>query len=164
MSAEITLLFLEKRVEAAKLGASITEPYATGGEPCAPEALMADYKQVADELQGSLDELKSLNDSIDGDAELEEADKRHISTRVGTTVGEVSRAAQDFSAQIRFFEAMNPNDADKAKPILEAFDTIEKGTRDFTVADAPDEGAELAPEEGGELAPQADDDVDPMLM
>ncbi|MDC1142080.1 hypothetical protein OAU50_03240 [Planctomycetota bacterium] len=164
MSAEITLLFLEKRVEASKLGASITEPFATGGEPCAPESLIADYMQVAGELQGALDDLKTLNDSLDGDSTLEEADKKHVHSRVGTTVGEVSRAAQDFSAQIRFFEAMNPNDADKAKPALDAFDAIEKGTRDFTIPDGPDEGAELAPEEGAELAPQADDDVDPMLM
>lgn len=164
MSAEITLLFLEKRVEAAKLGASITEPYATGGEPCPPEALMADYQQVADELNGLLGDLKALSDSLDGDANLQEADKRHIHSRVGTTVGEVSRAAQDFSAQIRFFEAMNPDDAAKAKPVLDSFDAIEKATREFTAANEAEEGAELAPEEGAELAPQEDDDVDPMLM
>lgn len=160
MSAELNLLFLEKRVEAAKLCAAITEPFATGTEPANVEELIADYQQVAGALKGSYDELTALNDGLEKDKALESGDIRHVRNRIQTAVGEVARCAQDFSAQIRFFEAMNPNDAPKLKPVLDSFDEVEKGTRDFTAPDAPEEGAELAPAEEAGL----DDDVDPMLM
>lgn len=162
MSAELTLLFLEKRVEASRLCASITEPFATGSEPFEADNLAADFMQIATELGGSLSDLTKLNDGLEKDRTLEAGDIRHVRGRVATAVGEVARAAQDFSAQIRFFEAMNPNDAAKTKPALDKFDEVEKATREFTVPDAPEEGAELAPADDTGLAP--DDDVDPMLM
>ncbi|MCA8935738.1 MAG: hypothetical protein KDB68_05980 [Planctomycetes bacterium] len=163
MSAELTLLFLEKRVEASRLCASITEPFATGSEPFDADNLAGDFMQVAGELEGSLGELTKLNDGLEKDRSLEAGDIRHVRGRIATAVGEVARAAQDFSAQIRFFEAMNPNDAAKTKPALDKFDEVEKATREFTVPDeGPEEGAELAPADDTGLAP--DEDVDPMLM
>ena len=163
MSAELTLLFLEKRVEASRLCASITEPFATGTEPAEPDNLAGDFLQVTSELEGSLAELKKLNDGLEKDRTLEAGDIRHVRGRIATAVGEIARAAQDFAAQIRFFEAMNPNDAAKTKPALDKFDEIEKSTRDFTVPEGPEEGAELAPAEDTGLSPDHDD-VDPMLM
>ncbi|MBX3460620.1 MAG: hypothetical protein KF696_11765 [Planctomycetes bacterium] len=162
MSAELTLLFLEKRVEAARLCASITEPYATGSEPITPQQLADDYEQVCKELDAVYDELKKLNDSLMKDKTLEAGDIRHIRGRVATAVGEVARAAQDMAAQIRFFEAMNPGDAATTKPALEHFDRIDRGTREFTVPDEPEDGAELAPAEDTGLAKE--EDVDPMMM
>lgn len=161
MSAELNLLFLEKRVEAAKLCAAITEPFATGAEPVNVENLNADYGQVAEALRDGVEELKTLNEGLEKDKSLGAGDIRHVRGRIQTCVGEVARCAQDFAAQIRFFEAMNPGDADKVKPVLESFDEIEKSTRDFTIPDAPEEGAELAPADDTGLG---DDDVDPMLM
>lgn len=161
MSAELNLLFLEKRVEAAKLCAAITEPYATGTEPANVENLIADYEQVSGALDSSYNELKELNDGLEKDKALEAGDIRHVRNRIQICVGEVARCAQDFSAQIRFFEAMNPNDAPKLKPVLDKFDDVEKGTREFTVPDAPEDGAELAPADDTGLP---DDDADPMLM
>jgi hypothetical protein len=161
MSAELSLLFLEKRVEAARLCAAITEPFATGGEPIEASKLAADYLQVADNLEDTLKELTSLNDGLEADKNLEAGDIRHVRGRISTAVGEVARAAQDFAAQIRFFEAMNPDGAATVKPALDKFDSIEKSTRDFTVPEAPEEGAELAPADEAGLN---DDDVDPMLM
>lgn len=163
MSAELTLLYLEKRVEASRLCASITEPFATGTEPAKPEVLAGDFKQVADALDGCLGELKTLNDGLEKDNSLEAGDIRHVRGRIATAVGEVARAAQDFAAQIRFFEAMNPGDADKTKPALEKFDEVEKATREFTLPEGPEEGAELAPADDTGLSPDHDD-VDPMLM
>lgn len=162
MAAEMTLLFLEKRIEAARLCASITEPFATGSEPMNPDHLAADYMHVAEQLSESLAELRKLNDGMDKDNSLEAGDIRHLRGRAGTAVGEIARAAQDFAAQIRFFEAMNPGDAAKTKPALEKFDEVDKATRDFTIDDGPEEGSELAPADDTGLAP--DDDVDPMLM
>jgi hypothetical protein len=161
MSAELTLLFLEKRVEAARLCASVTEPRATGAEPVNPKQLAADYAHVAGELEGTLTELNKLNDGLLKDRSLEAGDIRHVRGRVATAVGEVARAAQDFAAQVRFFEAMNPADAATTKPALERFENVEKSTREFTVPDAPEEGAELAPADETGLK---DEDVDPMLM
>lgn len=163
MSAELTLLFLEKRVEAARLCASITEPFATGAEPAEADSLAADLLQVATELEGSLADLKKLDGGLEKDRTLEAGDIRHVRGRIGTAVGEVARAAQDFAAQVRFFEAMNPNDAAKTKPALDKFDEVEKATRDFTIPEGPEEGAELAPADDTGLAPEHDD-VDPMLM
>ena len=163
MSAEVTLLFLEKRVEAARLCASITEPFATGTEPAKPEVLAGDFLQVAEALASTLVDLKTLNDGLEKDNSLEAGDIRHVRGRIATAVGEVARAAQDFAAQIRFFEAMNPNDAAKTKPALDKFDEVEKATREFTVPEAPEEGAELAPADDTGLSPEHDD-VDPMLM
>ena len=163
MSAELTLLFLEKRVEASRLCASITEPFATGSEPTNGENLAADFLQVTNELEKALADLKTLNDGLEKDRALEAGDIRHVRGRIATAVGEVARAAQDFAAQIRFFEAMNPNDAAKTKPALDKFDEVEKATRDFTVPDGPEEGAELAPADDTGLSPEVDD-VDPMLM
>ncbi len=162
MSAELTLLFLEKRVEAARLCASVTEPFATGSEPADAKALAADYAQVGDELDSAYLDLSTLNDSLLKDKSLEAGDIRHLRGRIATAVGEVARAAQDFSAQIRFFEAMNPGDAATTKPALERFEATEKKTREFTVPDAPEDGAELAPAEDTGLP--TDSDVDPMLM
>jgi hypothetical protein len=161
MSAELTLLFLEKRVEAARLCASVTEPHATGQEPTDGKQLAADYSFVAKQLEGTYADLKKLDDSLLKDKSLEAGDIRHIRGRLATAVGEVARAAQDFSAQIRFFEAMNPNDAATTKPALDHFENIEKSTRDFTIPEAPEEGAELAPADDTGLK---DEDVDPMLM
>ncbi|MCA8914205.1 MAG: hypothetical protein KDB90_02245 [Planctomycetes bacterium] len=163
MSAELTLLFLEKRVEASRLCASITEPFATGSEPVTPDDLSADFMQIVKEMEQTLAELKKLNAGLEKDRALEAGDIRHVRGRIETAMVEVARAAQDFSAQIRFFEAMNPNDAAKTKPALDKFDEIEKSTRDFTVTEGPEEGAELAPAEDTGLSPDHDD-VDPMLM
>lgn len=162
MSAELTLLFLEKRVEAARLCAAVTEPYATGSEPADAKRLAGDYKLVADKLAESYAELSKLNDGLIKDKALEAADIRHLRGRISTAVGEVARASQDFAAQIRFFEAMNPNDAATTKKPLQQFENIEKSTREFTTPEAPEEGAELAPAEDTGLAPE--EDVDPMLM
>jgi hypothetical protein len=162
MSSEITLLFLEKRVEAAKLSASITEPAATGSEPADADGLSADFKQISGELSKALNELKKLNGGLEKDNKLEAGDIRHLRGRIEIAVGEIARAAQDFTAQIRFFEAMNPGDAAKTKPALESFDKVEKDTREMTVKDTEDE-AELAPAEDTGMD-KSHDDVDPMLM
>lgn len=162
MSSEITLLFLEKRVEAAKLSASITEPFATGSEPTDGAALAADFKQISGELGKALAELKKLNGGLEKDNKLEAGDIRHLRGRIETAVGEIARAAQDFSAQIRFFEAMNPGDAAKTKPALDSFDEVEKATRELA-SQEPEDGAELAPADDTGLSPDHDD-VDPMLM
>lgn len=162
MSAELTLLFMEKRVEAARLCAAVTEPYATGSEPADAKRLAADYKLVADKLAESYAELSKLNDGLIKDKALEAADIRLLSGRIATAVSEVARAAQDFAAQIRFFEAMNPGDAATTRKALAQFEDIEKATREFTAPEAPEEGAELAPADDTGLA--VDEDVDPMLM
>ena len=156
MSAELTLLFLEKRVEASRLCASITEPFATGSEPVTPDDLSADFMQIVKEMEQTLAELKKLNAGLEKDRALEAGDIRHVRGRIETAMVEVARAAQDFSAQIRFFEAMNPNDAAKTKPALDKFDEIEKSTRDFTVTEGPEEGAELAPADwsGADVDPE----------
>lgn len=164
MSAEMQLLFLEKKVEAARLCASITEPVATGSEPGDHGLLAADYLHVATQLGAALAELKLLNDGLDKDRTLEAGDLRHLRGRIGTAVGEVARASQDFAAQIRFFEAMNPSDAAKTKPALDKFDEVDKATREITVPDVPDEDAELAPAEDTGLAPEASAEEDPMMM
>ncbi len=158
MSAEIDLLFLEKRVEAARLGASLTEPVATGSVEGSAEQLSASYDRLATALHDAYNDLKSLHDSIDGDKDLDVADARHLKQRVSTCVGEVARASQDFAAQIRFFEAMNPNDAATVKPQLDKFDNVDKATREFTVSDVPEDGAEITPEA------EPEPDIDPMLM
>ncbi|MBK8207464.1 MAG: hypothetical protein IPK87_11870 [Planctomycetes bacterium] len=162
MSAELTLLFLEKRVEASRLCASITEPFATGSEPVKPQQLADDYEQVCQELEGTYEDLKKLNDGLLKDKTLEAGDIRHLRGRIATAVTEVARAAQDMAAQIRFFEAMNPNDAATTKPALDHFDRIDKSTREFTVPDEPEDGAELAPAEDTGMAHE--EDVDPMMM
>jgi hypothetical protein len=162
MSSELTLLFLEKRVEAAKLSASLTEPVATGSEPGDAESLSADFKQIAGELGKALSELKKLNGGLEKDNKLEAGDIRHLRGRIEIAVGEIARAAQDFTAQIRFFEAMNPGDAAKTKPALDSFDKVEKDTRDITSKE-PEEGAELAPADDTGMSPEHDE-VDPMLM
>jgi hypothetical protein len=162
MSAEITLLFLEKRVEAAKLTASVTEPAATGSVPTDADTLAADFKQVSGELNKALTELKKLNGGLEKDNKLEAGDIRHIRGRIEIAVGEIARAAQDLAAQIRFFEAMNPNDAKKTKPALDSFTEVEKATREVTVKETEDE-AELAPAEDTGMD-KSHDDVDPMLM
>jgi len=161
MAAELNLLFHEKAVEAARLCAAITEPFATGGEPIDAAHLAGDYTLIATKLQETLAALTTLNDGLESDKALEAGDIRHIRGRIATAVGEIARAAQDFAAQIRFFEAMNPDGAAATKAPLELFDTIDKSTRDFTVPEAPEEGAELAPADDTGLG---DDDVDPMLM
>lgn len=159
MAAEINLLFLEKKVEAARLCASLTEPYATGGDTCPPAQLAARYGLVLDQLEHALTDLKALNAGLDK-AGLEPGDVRHFRQRVEVAVTEIARVAQDFAAQVRFFEAMNPGEpAAIVKPMLERFDAMDRATRDIVVKDAPDEGAELAPEES-----ERAEDADPMLM
>lgn len=158
MSVELNLLFLEKKVEAARLCASLTEPFATGAEACDLKALLGDYDTVVKRLEESLKELKKLRDSIGGDGKT--ADVR-LAQRAETAVGEVGRVALDFAAQIRFFEAMNPGDADKTKPMLGKFESLDKATREVTTKEGPEEGDEIMPEESG-MPPG--DEADPMLM
>lgn len=164
MSAELTLLFLEKKVEAARLCASLTEPYATGSVPVEPDQLVKDYEQVVDKLHESYGDLKSLSEELDADKAIEPGDLRHVKQRISTLAAEVARAAQDFAAQIRFFEAMNPAEAAKVKPLLEKFDAVDKETREFTSQDITEEGAELAPAEETDTAAKGEPDIDPMLM
>jgi hypothetical protein len=162
MSAELSLLFLEKRVEAARLSAAVTEPYATGAEPAEAARLAEDFKHVAQELEQSLAALNTLNDGLLKDKALDQGGLRHVRGRISTAVGEVARAAQDFAAQIRFFEAMNPADSARTKPALDMFEAIAKATRELTVPEAPEEGAELAPAD--ETGLNKDEEVDPMMM
>jgi hypothetical protein len=164
MSAELTLLFLEKRIEAARLCAAISEPYATGAEPIEAETLARDFIYVAGQLEQTLNDVRKLNDSLEADRRLESGDIRHLRSRISTTVGEAARAAQDFAAQVRFFEAMNPSAAAQVKPALEKFEGVDRATREMDVS-----GPEPEVEEGEELAPSDDDpmgerDADPMLM
>ncbi|MBK9974041.1 MAG: hypothetical protein IPP14_04625 [Planctomycetes bacterium] len=162
MSAELNLLFLEKKVEASRLCASLTEPFATGTVPCEAKALIADYDTVLKRMDEALNDLKRLNDGLGRDGKLEEGDVRHLRQRAEVAIGEIARVAQDFAAQIRFFEAMNPGEpAAAVKPILERFDTIDKATREVTTKDGPEEGDEIMPEETGAVA---EDEADPMLM
>lgn len=160
MSTELNLLFLEKKVEAARLCASITEPFATGTVPGNPKDLVADYDTVVKRLDESLKDLKKLNDGL-GKGGMDPGDVRHLQQRIEVAVGEVARVAQDFAAQIRFFEAMNPAEAAATKDILARFDTVDKATREITVKDGPEEGDEIQPEETGSAKV---DDADPMLM
>lgn len=159
MSVEVSLLFLEKKVEAARLCASVTEPVATGSVPGDPKALVADYEEVVTRLSESFADLRSLNGAVDKAAHLEAGDVRNLKQRIAAAVGEVARVAQDLAAQVRFFQAMNPASAALAGKALAKFDEVDRGTREFTVPDGPEEGAEIAPD-----ADEPADDADPMLM
>ena len=163
MSSEVEILYHEKAVEAAHLAASLTEPFATGGADCAPEMLAKDYGEIANRLESTFKALADLAKGMKANELLEPSELARARQRVSGAVSEASRAAQDFAAQIRFFEAMNPTEAAKVKPVLEKFDEIEKSSREFTMPEeGVEEGAELAPAET-DLAPD-EPDIDPMLM
>lgn len=158
MSVELNLLFLEKKVEAARLSAALTEPFATGAAACDLKALLGDYDTVVKRLEEALKELKKLGDGIGSDGKTANV---KLKQRAEVAIGEVGRVALDFAAQIRFFEAMNPKDADKVKPMLAKFDKLDKATREVTTREGPEEGDEILPEESGM---PAEDEADPMLM
>lgn len=161
MSVGISLLFIEKRTEAVRLCAALTEPFATGTVPGHDADLMKDYKLISERLKSALDELKEANKQLDTDKTIEPGDVRNGKQRVQVIVGEIARCAQDFAAQVRFFQAMNPKGAAASVPYLKAFEEIDRGTRDLIGEDtSPAEGEELAPAESEQAPP----DADPMLM
>ena len=84
-----------------------------------------------------------------------------LAQRAEVAIGEVGRIAQDFAAQIRFFEAMNPKDAPAVKPMLGKFDALDKATREVTTKEGPEEGDMIQPEDSGM---PAGDEADPWLM
>lgn len=160
MSIGISLLFIEKRVEAVRLCAALTEPFATGSVPGHEADLLKDYKLISDRLKNSLDELKESDRQLAADKSIEPGEVRNGKQRVQTIVQEIARCAQDFAAQVRFFQAMNPASAAGAVPFLKLFEEIDRGTRDLI-------GEDTSPAEGEELAPAETDsppDADPMLM
>ncbi|MBP9892888.1 MAG: hypothetical protein KBG84_13375 [Planctomycetes bacterium] len=161
MSVGITLLFVEKRAEAVRLCAALTEPFATGSVPGHEADLMKDYKLISERLRGALDELKECSKQLDTDKSIEPGDVRNGKQRVGTIVQEIARCAQDFAAQVRFFQAMNPKHAPASVPYLKAFEDTDRATRELIGEDtSPAEGEELAPAESEPAPP----DADPMLM
>jgi hypothetical protein len=162
MSVGISLLFIEKRVEAVRLCAALTEPFATGSVPGHEADLMKDYKLISERLKGALDELKESSKALDTDKSIEPGEVRHAKQRVQTIVQEIARCAQDFAAQVRFFQAMNPKGAAASVPYLRAFEDTDKATREMIGEDtSPAEGEELAPAESEQAPPT---DADPMLM
>jgi hypothetical protein len=162
MAAELELLFIEKQVEAARLSASLTEPFATGGEPIDGARLAKLCLGVSARLK---DALKGLS-ALDASDVLEAGTEAQVKGRIGTCAAEIARAAQDFAAQIRFYDAMNPGAAQHTKAVLDEFEDIERQTRDLSQSGAEEveEGAELAPAEETGQEPKMDDDFDPMLM
>ncbi len=161
MSVDLTLLFIEKTVEAVRLCAALTEPYATGTVPIKPDALSKEYSFIGGKLKSSLDELKTLSQTVEADAKkMEPGDLRNARQRIQTMVAEISRGEQDYAAQVRFYQAMNAAGAAAVKPGLDSFENVNRATRELVV-DEEDE----APNEGSELAPAKDDEpADPMLM
>lgn len=159
MSVDLTLLFIEKQVEAVRLCAALTEPYATGTVPIKPEALSSEYSFIASKLQGALNELKSLSGTIEADAKkMEPGDLRNARQRVQTMVSEISRGAQDYAAQVRFYQAMNANGAAAVKAGLDAFENVNKATREL-IREEEEESMD-----GSELAPSKEEPADPTLM
>ncbi len=162
MSVDLTLLFIEKQVEAVRLCAALTEPFATGSVPIKPEELSKEYSFIAGKLQSSLNELKTLSNTIEAESKsMEPGDLRNARQRVQTMVAEISRGAQDYAAQVRFYQAMNAGGAAAVKAGLDAFENVNKATRELVKDEEDDE-----PNEGSELAPSkdADEPADPMLM
>jgi hypothetical protein len=161
MTIGISLLFIEKRVEAVRLCAALTEPFATGSVPGHEADLMKDYKLISERLKLALDELKDLSKSVESDKSIEVGEVRHAKQRIMTVVQEIARCAQDFSAQVRFFQAMNAKSAAAAVPFLGSFEATDRATRELVGEDdSPAEGEELAPAEAEAPPP----DADPMLM
>ncbi|MCC6572338.1 MAG: hypothetical protein IT462_00985 [Planctomycetes bacterium] len=161
MSVDLTLLFVEKQVEAVRLCAALTEPYATGTVPIKPDALSKEYSFIAGKLQSSLNELKALSETIEADAKkMEPGDLRNARQRIQTMVAEISRGAQDYAAQVRFYQAMNAGGAAAVKAGLDAFENVNRATRELVVEEDDDQ-----PNEGSELAPAKDEEpADPTLM
>jgi septal ring factor EnvC (AmiA/AmiB activator) len=162
MSVGISLLFIEKQVEAVRLCAALTEPFATGTVPGHEADLLRDYEKISKSLSTSFDELKKQSGEIERDTTLEEGDVRHAKQRVETVLAEVARAAQDFAAQIRFFQAMNPNHASAAGTHLKLFELIDRNARAMQ-GEQPEDEAELAPADDSGIA-QHPDEADPTLM